>query len=420
MLRVRLSQAAFLCLLSAGCGAEPNAPVSDPDSGGARQEAPMMLSSPGAGPSRSLFVSYRATAPSSRLRDVMARGVQLAGEIQGSRMLPLSVSTDDVVALMYSLGRLPWVEAVTLGNDDNVIQADILPWGINNTGAVQAGTLFGNRGSGVKVAFLDTGVDCSHPDLSVRVVGGYDFVIGNATYCVFSSAHGTAVAGVIGASSNGSGVVGMAPEASLYSVRVCDGSGCTDARIALALQWAVTNGMKVANLSIGNCGANAAPAVATAVANAIGAGVVVVASAGNGTDSGYPANSPVSGIARLPNVIAVSAMLSNFTTPSGYQYGPEVDIAAPTNVPSDSIGGVLWNVFGGTSAAAPHVSGAVALMFKKGFVASQIFTALTMNAVDRGTTGKDNYFGYGSLDALTAVQPAPRVTAVVSCYGPPL
>jgi subtilisin len=350
----------------------------------------------------------------------MTRGVQVAGEVQGSRTLALSVAQSDLDAVLDSISHLPWVESVSVGTDDNVVQADILPWGISNTAANQVSSLFNNRGAGIKVGFLDTGVDCNHADLTARIVGGYDFVNGNGTYCVYSSAHGTAVAGIIAASSNGTGVVGMAPEANLYSLRVCDATSCTDARIVLALQWALTNGIKVANLSFGNCGANAAPIVATAVANAIAGGVVVVAAAGNGTANGCPANSPVSGIARLPSVIAVSAMLSNLTTPTGYQYGPDVDLAAPTGVQADSLAGLLWTVFGGTSAATPHVTGAVALMLKNGIVASQIFTKLTAGAVDRGTAGKDNYFGYGSLDALTAVQPPPLITAIAPCMGPPL
>lgn len=295
----------------------------------------------------------------------------------------------------------------------------MVPWGVDDSDADQVHSVLSNRGAGIKVAFIDTGVDCTHPDLASRIIGGFDFVSGTASYCSYYDGHGTRVAGILAAASNGSGVVGMAPDASLYSLRVCDGSGCLSSRIAQAYQWARQNGMQVVSVSLANCGADPDSAVASQIAQAIGSGVIVVASAGNGTASQCSPGSPVSGTARLPGTIAVSAMLQDFTTPAGYQYGPEVDLAAPTDVITTTLGGGT-TVFGGTSAATPHVAGAAALLLKQGFSSSQVTGRLTSEAHDRGTAGKDNYFGYGSLDALAAARPRPRISGVVPCYTPPL
>ncbi len=416
-----IAQVIFGGALLAGCGTDSGNPTGDTGAPEVPRAAPAYLVNAAVtGPVRSVFVSYRPGAPADRLQQAMIRDVRSGGEIVGGRLLALEVSSGSKATVIEALRRMSWIESVAEGNDDNVPQADVLPWGISNAGANLVNSLYNNRGTGIKVSFLDTGVDCTHPDLSGRVVGGYDFVNGNSTYCIYSSAHGTGVAGIIAASINGSGVIGMAPEANLYSLRVCTATSCLDSRIALALQWAADNGMKVASLSVANCGADSPAAVALAAANAYAAGVVVVAAAGNGTANGCPANSPVSGIARLPNVLAVSAMNSNFTTPSGYQYGPEVDLAAPTNVQTDNVGGGTVPSFGGTSASTPHVAGAVALLFKQGYTTSAIFGRLTTEAVDRGVAGKDNYFGYGSLDALTAVQAKPYVSDIVPCYNPPL
>src|ERR1019366_9658294 len=112
-------------------------------------------------------------------------------------------------------------------------------------------SLFGNTGSGVKVAVMDTGIDCENSDFGT--VGGIDETGDGHTYCQDPGNHGTEVAGVIAA--NGSQVVGMAPGVSLYSIRVVDDTfGIYPAHTEAGLDWAIDNGMKVINISFADCG----------------------------------------------------------------------------------------------------------------------------------------------------------------------
>lgn len=123
-----------------------------------------------------------------------------------------------------------------------------VPTGVSRIGASLAGT----TGAGVPVAILDTGVDPCHPDLVGNLKGGVNLTAKGNKPPKDGHGHGTHVAGIIGAALNGFGVVGVAPEAWLYAVKVLgdDGSGSLSTMIK-GLDWAVSNGMRVANLSLG-------------------------------------------------------------------------------------------------------------------------------------------------------------------------
>ena len=99
----------------------------------------------------------------------------------------------------------------------------------------------GNKGTGIKVAILDTGIDYTHEDLAGNYIGGYDFVFNdNDPYDDNYFGHGTHVAGIIAAEENGIGVIGVAPEAELFAVKVLDGAGFGTADWIIAgIEWAV-------------------------------------------------------------------------------------------------------------------------------------------------------------------------------------
>ena len=139
-----------------------------------------------------------------------------------------------------------------------------------------------NAGDGVKVAIIDTGIDYTHSDLNDSYKGGYDFV-NNDDDPMDDAGHGTHCAGIVAAEDNGAGVVGVAPEAYLYGVKVLDsgGSGYWSDVIA-GIDWSVQNDMQIISTSLGGGSFASLWAACDAAYNA---GIVVVASAGNSGNS---------------------------------------------------------------------------------------------------------------------------------------
>lgn len=253
---------------------------------------------------------------------------------------------------------------------------EVIPWGIARTGAVANVTR--NAGAGVHVYVLDTGIDIDHPDLSVesdRVDctgnGGCAADPGEADD---KNGHGTHVAGTIAALKNGSGVVGMAPDAILHAVQVLGNSGRGSySGIIAGIEWVVTHKLgnnAVINMSLGGSGGikagnscsdsgffGSGDSFHEAICNASHAGVVVVVAAGNSGDNAanhVPA-------AYDDTVITVSATEEGDDWPFWSNWGNAVAIAAPgVNILSTWKGGGT-NTISGTSMASPHVAGAVAL-----------------------------------------------------------
>jgi hypothetical protein len=150
------------------------------------------------------------------------------------------------------------------------------------------------------------------------------------------------------------------------------------------------------------------------IRQAVNDGIIFVAAAGNGTANGCSSGTPVSSHARQPGVIAVTAISPDTTSPSGHQYSSHVDLSAPAEVSSDS----SFNktaIFCCTSAATPHVTGAAALLLEAGVAAADVPQRLFDNVIDLGASGKDNYFGYGAVNALKATVPGPQVSGWEYC-----
>ncbi len=281
-------------------------------------------------------------------------------------------------------------------------------WGVAHLGT-QPVHRAGFLGLGVKVAVLDSGVDYTHPELAGRFGGGIDFITpDNDPRDDNSESHGTHVAGIIAAELNGAAVVGMAPLATIYAVKVLDGGGFAFMDTVVAgIDWAIDNEMDIINLSLG---IRVRPdlddtALRDACDRAYAAGILLVAAAGNTTGGAgtWPAV--------YDSVIAVSATdpSDQFLTFSAID--PQNELAAPgADITSTAIGGGLLSLTG-TSQAAPHVSGLAALLLAAGIadsngdgrVADDVRRRLQETALDLGAPGRDQFFGFGRIDARAAL-----------------
>ncbi len=291
-------------------------------------------------------------------------------------------------------------------------------WGVTNTG-VKTVHLAGVTGNGVKVAILDTGVDYNHIDISSNYVRGFNFVNGTVDP-MDDNGHGTHIAGTVAALSNSVGVIGEAPDAKIYALKVLDATGAGySSSVISALDWAVANGIQVVNLSFGTA-TYPGTAMEDAFINAEAKGLVVVASAGNsGTCAGdtdtvmYPA--------RFSTVISVGATDSNNAHACFSSSGPNVELSAPgVNINSIKLGGGD-TLYSGTSMAAPHVTGIAADIISAGVTDlngngrtnDEVRDILDKTALDLGTTGRDNIFGFGLAKVDSAIAYLNSLTPVV-------
>lgn len=350
-----------------------------------------------------------------------------------------------------------------------------VPWGISKIKATEVHPT--NKGTGIKVGIFDTGIDYNHEDLSQNYKGGHTFMTlpdNGTTNCktgqrvdnsdpIDQHGHGTHVAGIIGAVDNTVGVIGVAPEADLYAIKVLNknGNGCSDNIIA-GLNWAKDNNIEVMSASLGwslvccggsNCDceagkcllSNPGQALIDSVRALYDVGIPFVCAAGNNcgcgchpegrivqtgscnytSTCGFFTSCPekcdetkdwISYPARIPEAIAVGAIDSNNEIAYFSNPGPSLVVTAPgvdvlSTVPKsankiyDPSG---YKAIGGTSMATPHVTGTVALMKKvnSNLTPDQIKQILKQTAVDIGPVGFDWFYGAGLVDAKAAVDAA--------------
>lgn len=303
-------------------------------------------------------------------------------------------------------------------------------WSLHNTGQTggRAGADIGaldawqvtTGSSNVVVAIVDTGVDFFHPDLEPNIwtnpreipgngidddgngyvddVHGYDFVSDDPDP-MDDNVHGTHVAGILGAVGNDeNGIAGVAWSVRIMALKAFDetGSGTLDDTLS-AIAYARAAGARIINASWGTT--TRSRALADLVVECVQGGVIFVAAAGNnGSDARfYPA--------AVPDVIAVGATDANDASPAFSNYGSFVDLVAPGDAIESTIPNAAWSVLSGTSMAAPHVSGVVALMLSRRaeFTPSEVVTILRSTAREVVT---DRYTGAGRLNAAGAVSMA--------------
>lgn len=368
----------------------------------------------------------------------------LRGE-SGIEKLELSPGSDarSVAMQMLLSGQVVFAEPNFVIEKDDAIADDARfneQWALRNTG--QNGGQFGSdvnatgawkTTTGSKstvIAVIDSGIDFTHPDLANNQwfnpaasldgdVHGWDYVDDSAEI-KDEQGHGTAVAGIIAAEGNNTaGTTGVMWRASLMSLRVLNNTGTGEVANAIeAIDYAVSHGAQVINLSWGTNGESLA--LKDAIERALARNVVVVCSAGNGsrdlaTGPYYPASFD------LKSLISVAGS-DNFDRLASWSNwnGKSVTVAAPgTNILTTQRGGGYWSV-SGTSAAAPIVTGIAGLVktFRPGATAQSVARAIEQGARKTASLS-DKVASGGVVDAEQALAKAHGAASTSPPFQPP-
>jgi subtilisin family serine protease len=314
-----------------------------------------------------------------------------------------------------------------------------LQWNLNRIEAPAAWTLQ-TGSSQVIIAIVDSGIKLTHEDLQAKIWINQDEIAGNGLdddgngfkddrrgwdFCNSGSdtcnsspdnnpedenGHGTQLAGIAAAAgNNGRGIAGVSWGATLMPVKILDEfAQGTTSNVAEGINYAVANGADIISLSIGTGGSQfpcpGFETVQLAMQNALQKGVLVVVAAGNG--NAFNLTCP----AALTEAFAVGATNQADSRWFDSNYGPELDVVAPGDtIYSTTIGTTPTNQYGyfnGTSMAAPHVAGLVALLLstKPLLTPPELRGIIEATADDRGSPGYDVEYGHGRINARQALE----------------
>lgn len=270
------------------------------------------------------------------------------------------------------------------------------------------------RGEGVTIAIIDTGVDGSVDDLEGAVTGGADFSgvgssDGQTPVGTDDPDHGTMVASLAAGRGSGvgnaDGVIGVAPEADLLSISIGFGAagGDSDDQVAEAVVWAVDHGADIINMSLTRNTLSWPQSWDDAFLYAMDHDVLVVAAAGNRGSGTTSVGAP----ATMPGVLTVAGVDVNGTASVGASaQGITIGVSAPSEELLGSVPGggtVLWS---GTSGATPLVAGIAALVMSAhpDLDAVNVINRIIQTATPAGVQGPDPIYGYGLVDAASAVE----------------
>lgn len=342
------------------------------------------------------------------------------------------ISTEEDV---HILGFNPERIMDSVRKSTQFVQGTVVPW---NIAKIKAPDLWakGFRGQNIKGCIIDTGIDYNHPNLKDAYKGGYNF-INNTSDPMDDQGHGSHVAGIAAARDLGTsvGLVGVAPEMSIYACKVLNASGSGSyANIISAIQWCIENDIDIINMSLG--GGSYSQALEDICKVAYEAhNILIIAAAGNA--DGNLGQDTIVYPARYGSCVAVGATDNNDARASFSSVGAKLEICAPgvsiySSVPSGNCqlcSSTGYRVLNGTSMACPHVFGVGALLLSANFVedndvlsSSEIRSRMNHNSVDLGIPGRDTLFGFGRVDALAAyddIPPVPPVPKKYRCSGAP-
>ena len=270
-------------------------------------------------------------------------------------------------------------------------------------------------GAGVRVAVLDTGVDDRHPDLAGQVIAQRDCTGRNGAKAIDADGHGTHCAGVIAASRNGRGLIGIAPDLAqdggglLIGKVLGDGGSGMGTWVAEGIEWALDQGADVISMSLGG---SYDPSIANSVNRALAADAIVVCAAGNDG----PGPNTIGFPAALNGTVAVGAVDRYGRVTDFSSRGDEVDIAAPGKDILSTWPGGGYATLSGTSMATPFVAGVVACLIsaaRRGLIPPErvgtpaaLIEFLGETAKDAGPSGRDPAYGWGLIDPGAMIVPA--------------
>ena len=434
-----------------------------------------------------VLVQFRSGVPESSqlsalrvLRaDIQPSNVQYIGET-----LRLSGLTDDPERAAEALQRQP---EVLFAQPNYIRQLHSIPndtsyssqWHMDLIQMPQAWEINRGAAAGVTVAVLDSGLTTAQGTYAFQLWDGSSFGIFGVSFdrtadfdhsrvrrgveftltgpwsfageqLIWDAVgHGTHVAATIAEQTNNAlAYAGIANGATLLPVKVCIGAwdlqlllnalggrvrvspdfgGCSDADVAQGIRYAVDNGAKVINLSLG--GAAPAPFMRVVLEYAAKQGVFVAMSTGNSAEDGNPTNYPAAYAPLFEGVVAVGAVTRNRQRAVYSSFGPYVDLVAPGGAGNAGPVNDVWQVYpnesdldirrvvapsftrymgkaiAGTSMASPHVAGVAALLYSQGITnAAVIEKALKQFAVDLGPVGRDDEYGFGLIDARASLR----------------
>lgn len=250
-------------------------------------------------------------------------------------------------------------------------------------------------GIGIKVGILDTGGFIGHPDLDDNNTINRSFVGGDM---MDNINHGTHVRGIIAMQKNGQGLIGVSPDVIVYNAKVISENGGTDKELIEAIHWLVDSGCQVINGSLAFDGVDWIKGVAEAIEYAHSKNVAMVFSSGNedANTVSFPASHP---LAISTGAVDFNKALANFSN-----QGEGLDIVAPGVRILSSTNDGDYQEFSGTSMAAPHVTGVIALLIQKYILdfghsptVDYIKSVISHNAEDLNTEGVDTETGAGLI-----------------------
>jgi len=286
-------------------------------------------------------------------------------------------------------------------NQSSLLQRE---WGLFAVEAPEVWSM-GITGEGVIVAVIDTGIDTDLSDLNGNILPGYNVITKSASIDDIedNNGHGTRVSTLIAGNGQGLGLLGVAPEAKILPVKVIDNFSDGKAEnIQRGIIWAVDNGAKIINMSIGSSKFNSS--INEAVKYAQMKGCIVVAAAGNHITEN---RSNILFPGSLPGVVTVGAITKEYEIATFSNKGNSMDVLGPgTEILTYDILKEKLTEDYGTSMSTPFVSGVAALIWSAypDWSSQQVISALQSSAKPLDCAGRSPEYGFGLPSALKAIK----------------